>query len=547
MFVIERVHIVIAAFLLLTLTMSGRVVFLHLYEKDFLQGQGDARTVRIDKIPAHRGMILDSQGKALAISTPVISLWAKPSELLEATDSLQILASMLDVEQVDFEEKLNKNRDKNFVYLRRHMPPSKARQILDLKIKGVYSEREYKRFYPAGEVAAHIVGFTNVDDKGQEGIELSYDTWLQGSPGKKKVLKNLYGEIIRDLEPVKDAMPGNNLELSIDLRLQYLAYRELKNAVSLHQAESGSVVIIDVESGAILALVNQPSYNPNNRQSLELASVRNRAVTDVFEPGSTVKPFTIAVALNSNRYSMNSTIDTNPGFVKVGSKTVPDPRNYGVLDLTGIIAKSSQVGITKLALSLDAVDVWTMFSDVGFGRSTEIGFPGERSGYLPNRRRWKDIERVTFAYGYGFQVTPLQLAAAYQVIASGGVKRRLSLIQTEFKEEERILSREVSRDLITMLASVVTNGTGSRAAIESFTVAGKTGTVRKVGKTGYLDTSHLAFFAGMTPVKKPKLVAVVMINDPKGEEYGGGAIAAPLFSKIMSEALRLMNIPPEAV
>jgi len=547
MFVIERVHIVIAAFLLLTLTMSGRVVFLHLYEKDFLQGQGDARTVRIDKIPAHRGMILDSQGKALAISTPVISLWAKPGELLETTDSLQILASMLDVEQVEFEEKLNKNRNKNFVYLRRHMPPSKARQILDLKIKGVYSEREYKRFYPAGEVAAHIVGFTNVDDKGQEGIELSYDTWLQGSPGKKKVLKNLYGEIIRDLEAVKDAMPGNNLELSIDLRLQYLAYRELKNAVSLHQAESGSVVIIDVESGAILALVNQPSYNPNNRQGLKLASVRNRAVTDVFEPGSTVKPFTIAVALNSNHYSMNSTIDTNPGFVKVGSKTVPDPRNYGVLDLSGIIAKSSQVGISKLALSLEAFDVWTMFSDVGFGRSTEIGFPGERSGYLPNRRRWKDIERVTFAYGYGFQVTPLQLAAAYQVIASGGIKRRLSLIQTEFKEEERILSREVSRDLITMLASVVTNGTGSRAAIESFTVAGKTGTVRKVGKTGYLDTSHLAFFAGMTPVKKPKLVAVVMINDPKGEEYGGGAIAAPLFSKIMSEALRLMNIPPEAV
>ena len=544
MLAIERVHIVIAGFMLLTLVMGARVVFLHMYEKDFLQGEGDARTVRIDKIPAHRGMILDRLGKPLAISTPVISLWAKPAELLKTPDNLQILASMLDVPLTTFEEKLERSKGKNFVYIRRHMPPKNARQILDLKIKGVYSEREYKRFYPAGEVAAHVVGYTNVDDKGQEGLELSYGSWLQGEVGKKKVLKNLHGEIIRDLELISDALPGKNLDLSIDLRLQYLAYRELKNAVSYHQAKSGSVVIVEVETGAILALVNQPSYNPNNRQGLELASVRNRAVTDVFEPGSTVKPFTIAVALNSGMYDASSTIDTNPGFIKVDNKTIPDPRNYGVLDLGGIIEKSSQVGISKLALNLEATSIWSMFSDIGFGQSTGIGFPGERSGYLPNRRRWKDIERVTFAYGYGFQVTPLQLAAAYQIIASSGLKRPLSLVQTGIEEPVRVLDKEVAAQLKTMLARAVIKGTGRRAAINAFSVAGKTGTVRKVGKFGYEDTRHLAFFAGMTPVKKPKLVGVVMINEPKGKEYGGGAIAAPLFSKIMSEALRLMNVAP---
>ncbi|MFT7688206.1 MAG: cell division protein FtsI (penicillin-binding protein 3) [Candidatus Azotimanducaceae bacterium] len=547
MMAIGRVHIVIAGFMLLTLLMGARVVFLHLYDKDFLQEQGDARTVRIDKIPAHRGMILDRFGKPLAISTPVMSLWAKPAELLKTPDNLQVLASMLDVPLSTFEEKLDKNKGKNFVYIRRHMPPNKARQILDLKIKGIYSEREYQRFYPAGEVAAHVVGYTNVDDSGQEGIELSYDSWLQGTPGKKKVLKNLYGEIIRDLEPISDALPGQHLDLSIDLRLQYLAYRELKNAVSYHQAKSGSVVIIDAETGAILALVNQPSYNPNNRQGLELASVRNRAVTDVFEPGSTVKPFTIAVALSSGDYDTSSTIDTSPGFIKVGTKTIPDPRNYGVLDLGGIIEKSSQVGISKLALNLDALSVWSMFSDIGFGQSTDIGFPGERTGYLPNRRRWKDIERVTFAYGYGFQVTPLQLAAAYQIIASGGLKRSLNLVQTSLVEPVRVLDEDVAAKLKIMLTRVVSQGTGSRAAIDAFAVAGKTGTVRKVGKSGYEDTRHLAFFAGMTPVKHPRLVGVVMINEPKGKEYGGGAIAAPLFSKIMSESLRLMNVAPDIV
>ena len=319
---------------------------------------------------------------------------------------------------------------------------------------------------------------------------------------------------------------------------------ELKSAIKYYGAVSGSVVIVDAHTGQILSMVNQPSYNPNNRVGLELGSIRNRAVTDVFEPGSTVKPFTVAVALESGEYTPESEIDTSPGFIRVGSKTIPDPRNFGVLDLGGIIAQSSQVGTTKLALSLDEYEIWSMFSAVGFGQPVGIGFPGEGAGYLPNRRNWKDIERATFAYGYGFQVTPLQLAAAYQVIASGGVKRDLSLVKSEASEGRRVMSVETADALKKMLYRVIDEGTGRRASIEDYSVAGKTGTVRKVGKEGYEDTRHMAFFAGMTPAQNSRLVGVVMINEPSGDEYGGGAIAAPVFSRVMQEALRLLNIPP---
>ncbi|HIG40201.1 MAG TPA: penicillin-binding protein 2 [Gammaproteobacteria bacterium] len=540
-----RIHLVIAAFVLVTGTMGARIIYRHVVDKDFLQDQGDARTIRMERIHAHRGMIRDRRGKPLAISTPVVSLWANPKELVAQSEKLELLAELLEVDSGKLEEKLKGSSSRNFVYLRRRMPPPEAQKVLDLKIKGVYEEREYQRFYPAGEVVSHVVGFTNLFDQGLEGVELSYDGWLQGMPGKKKVLKNLYGEIVRDIKPVKEAVAGKNLYLNIDLRLQYLAYRELKQAISYYRAESGSVVILDVRNGSILSLVNQPSYNPNNRVGLELSSVRNRSVTDVFEPGSTMKPFTVAVALASGKYQAESLIDTNPGFIRVGSKTIPDPVNLGVLDLGGVIAKSSQVGITKLALSLDAYEVWSMFSELGFGRGAGIGFPGESSGFLPNHRRWKDIERANFAFGYGLMVTPLQLAAAYQVIASDGLKLPVSLVPTGAGTSHRVFSKDVSRALRTMLARAVTEGTGKKAAIDSYTVAGKTGTVRKVGKDGYQDTRHLAFFAGITPVEIPRLVGVVMINDPKGEEYGGGAIAAPLFSRIMTEALRLLNVPPD--
>lgn len=534
----------IAFFVIVTITLCARVVVLNIIDNDFLQDQGDARTIRIERINAHRGMIQDRRGKPLAISSPVVSLWANPQELLLAGEAIDELAQKLGVSNQEFRAKLAKNKTRSFVYLRRHLPPSLANEILDLKTKGVYSEREYQRYYPGGEVTAHLVGFTDIDDRGQEGIELSFDEWLKGIPGKKKVLKNRYGDIVRDIMPISEAQPGRNLELSVDLRIQYLAYRELKSAISYFNAEAGSVVILDVQTGEILALVNQPSYNPNNRTNLDLAAVRNRAVTDIFEPGSTVKPFTVAVALESGKYTKDSVVDTNPGFVKVGAKTIPDPVNYGELTLGGIIEKSSQVGITKLALSLDEYDIWGMFSAVGFGESTGIGLMGESSGFLPSHRRWKDIERATFAYGYGLQVTPVQLAASYLTIASGGLKRPLSLVGRSAVSDQRVMSKTIASELIAMLQRVAESGTGSKASMEAYSVAGKTGTARKVGDSGYDDTRHVAFFAGMTPVESPRLVGIVMIDEPKGNLYGGGAIAAPVFSRVMAGALRLLNVTP---
>ena len=539
-----RLYLMIAFFVVVTVTLCARVIVLNVVDNDFLQDQGDARTIRIKRINAHRGMIQDRRGKPLAISSPVVSLWAKPKELLKADASIDELAQKLEVPTHEFRAKIERNKGKGFIYLRRHLPPAVADEILALKTKGVYSEREYHRYYPGGEVTAHLVGFTDIDDRGQEGIELSFDEWLKGTPGKKKVLQNRYGDIVRDIMPVSEAQQGKNLELSVDLRIQYLAYRELKSAISYFNAKAGSVVILDVQTGEILALVNQPSFNPNNRTNLDLSAVRNRAVTDIFEPGSTVKPFTVAVALESGEYTKNSVVDTHPGFIKVGAKTIPDPANYGELDLGGIIEKSSQVGITKLALSLDEYEIWNMFSSVGFGESTGIGVLGESSGFLPSHRRWKDIERATFAYGYGLQVTPVQLAASYLTIASGGIKRPLSLVGRSPMDDQRVMSRAVAADLIKMLQRVAESGTGSKASMEAYSVAGKTGTARKVGKAGYDDTRHIAFFAGMTPAESPRLVGIVMIDEPKGDQYGGGAIAAPVFSRVMAGALRLLNVTP---
>lgn len=538
-----RILFVAVCVLLAGAAMEARLAQLYFIEKDFLQDQGDARTIRMERINAHRGMIRDRLGKPMAVSSPVVSLWANPKEITRDEEKLRSLAGYLGVSYESFMEKINRAQERDFVYLRRHLSPPEARKVMALDVSGVYEEKEYHRFYPGGEVAAHVVGFTDIDDRGQEGLELSFDEWLSGEPGKKKVLKNLHGEIVKDLMPVKDAVPGRNLDLSIDLRLQYLAYQELKSAISHYKAVSGSVVILDVPTGQILAMVNQPSYNPNNRLNLDLATVRNRAATDEFEPGSTVKPFTVAVALQSG-YDADSEIDTAPGFVRVGNFTIRDPSNRGVLNLSQIIAKSSQVGISKLALTLNEYDVWALFQSVGFGQSTGFGFPGERSGYLPNHRRWTDIERATFAYGYGLTVTPLQLASAYLTIASGGMRRDVTLLNNVEVGETRVFTKDVAESINLMLRAVVTDGTGSKAAIPAYQVAGKTGTVRKIGEAGYEDTQHIAFFAGMTPAEDPRLVAVVLINEPNTKEYGGGALAAPVFSRVMSGALRLLNVPP---
>ena len=538
-----RVLLVACAVVVVGILLEARLAYLYLIEKDFLKDQGDARTIRMERINAHRGMIRDRNGKPMAVSSPVVSLWADPKKITQDQSQLRLLADYIKVPFDAIVEKINRAQGRDYVYLRRHLAPSEARKVLALNVAGVYEEKEYHRYYPAGEVSAHVVGYTDIDDRGQEGLELSFDEWLAGSPGKKKVLKNLYGEIVRDLMPVKDATPGRNLDLSIDLRLQFLAYRELKSAISYYQAASGSIVILDVRTGQVVSMVNQPAYNPNNRVNLDLAAVRNRAATDEFEPGSTVKPFTVAVALQSG-YQSESEIDTHPGFVRVGDFTVRDPSNRGVINLSEIIATSSQVGISKLALTLNEYDVWSMFQDVGFGEGTGFGFPGERAGYLPNHRRWTDIERATFAYGYGLTVTPLQLASAYLAIASGGVKRDITLLNNVPVNEERVLSKAVSDDIKLMLRAVITEGTGLKAAVPAYEVAGKTGTVRKIGESGYEDTAHIAFFAGMIPAEDPRLVAVVLIYEPSTEEKGGGAIAAPVFARVMAGALRVLNVPP---
>ena len=410
---------------------------------------------------------------------------------------------------------------------------------------GVQAQREYRRFYPAGEVASHLVGFTDIDGKGQEGVERSFNKWLAGQPGSKQVLKNRHGEIIRDLRQVAPAQPGRTLALSIDLRLQYLAYRELKSAVAHFQAESGSCVLLDAATGQLLALVNQPAYNPNNRLGLDLDAVRNRALTDAFEPGSTVKPFTVAAALGSGRYAPETLINTSPGSLQVGGFIVVDPSDKGRLSLSDVLAHSSQVGISRLALDLGAYEVWQAFEKVGFGLATGIGFPGESAGSLPNRSHWSDLERVTFAYGYGLAVTPLQLAAAYLPLAAQGMKPELTLALGARPRTQRVLPAAMAEAIKRMLAEAVRKGTGRQAATPGYTVAGKTGTVRKLGKDGYTDDAHVVFFAGFAPVAQPRLVAVVMINGAQAGRDGGGGIAAPVFSRIIAAALRIRGLAPD--
>lgn len=517
--------------------------------REFLQGQGNARTIRTEQIPAHRGMITDRNGEPLAVSTPVASLWADPKELVAAMGRLPELAQLLGLNRNELREKIERVAGRRFVYLRRHLTPAEAEKVLSAGIPGVYMQREYRRYYPAGEVTAHLIGFTNIDDRGQEGLELAYDEWLRGTPGSKKVLKDLYGHIIRDLDDGRAASPGNDLQLTVDLRLQYQAYKELKLALQRSQAKAGSVVMLDARTGEVLAMVNQPGFNPNNRSELRLAALRNRAVTDVFEPGSTVKPFTVVAALESGKFNQDSVIDTSPGYMRIGSKTLVDPVNYGELNLEGMLKKSSQVGISKLSLALNEQWVWDVFQRIGLGRSTGIGFPGESNGLLPNRPKWLPIERANFAFGYGLSVTALQLAQAYGVLANGGVLQPVSLIQrAQAAESYRVIEEPVARSVSRMLESVIRpGGTGTRARINAYRVAGKTGTVHKIGEGGYADDRYLSLFVGMAPASDPRVVTVVTIDEPESGKYYGGEAAAPVFSRVTGEAMRLLNIAPDAM
>ncbi len=543
-----RMRIVWLFLLVAAAGVVWRLVHLNITERSFLLRQGDARMVREVPIPAHRGMILDRRGEPLAVSAPVVSLWANPQVLGQNLDQAKQVATALDLPEEDFLGRLERLENKEFMYLKRHVNPSEADALLDHGWLGVHGRREFHRYYPSAEVATHLVGFNNVDDQGQEGLELGYESWLQGTSGAKMVQKDRTGRTVKDLKLLAAGQPGKDLVLSIDMRMQYVAYRELKAVVQQHHAASGSAVVLDVATGEILAMVNQPAYNPNNRAVMSIDSLRNRAMTDVFEPGSTMKPVTIAAALMSGQYDPDSQVDTSPGFIKVKRKTIRDHRNYGVLDITGIITKSSNVGVTKLALSLPENSIRDTFYSFGLGQSTGTGFPGESAGILPSYAKWNPINLATMSYGYGIAVTPLQLAQAYSVFASYGLKRPISMLKQEtVLEAERVMPERVAKQVIAMLETVTQpGGTGTRAQVPSYRVAGKTGTVHRISKQGgYDDDRYAAVFAGMAPASKPRLVCVVIVDDPKGEQYYGGEVAAPVFSRIMAESLRLLNVAPD--
>ncbi|MGI1678451.1 MAG: penicillin-binding protein 2 [Cellvibrionaceae bacterium] len=521
---------------------------------EFLQKYGQSQFIRGEEINANRGVITDRNGEPLAVSTEVISICGNPKVLLENKQAWQVLASAIDVPAKELADKIGVYANKEFMYLKRRLPPAQAQEILDLDIPGIFSRTDYQRYYPAGEVTAHVVGLTSREGNGVEGTELSYDEWLRGVPGLKQVVKDLKGRTIEDVRLVKAAVPGNDLALSIDLRLQYLAYRELKRAVASHNAVAGSVVILDTYTGEILALVNQPSYNPNNTKTVSPVSMKNRAVTDQFEPGSTMKPITVLAALESKKYFPHTKIDTSPGRVKIKGKTIFDPVNYGVIDISKIVAKSSQVGITKVAMELDPESVREMFYRMGLGESTGSGFPGESTGSLPNHQKWHPVERATLAYGYGLTVTTLQLAHAYSVFANDGIRSDVSMLKVDERDTKvsrndsfpKVVDARYANQVLAMMEAVIApGGTGTKARLDSFTAAGKTGTAHKASQGGYLDEAKFSVFAGVAPVTSPRIAVAIMIDEPRSGLYGGGEVAAPIFSSIAEGALRLLQTPPD--
>ena len=517
----------------------------------FLQTEGDARSIRRESIPAYRGVITDRNGEPLAVSTPVTTLTTDPKALKKSASEkdLSDLADALGISLAQLNARLDRYRNKSFMFLARQLPVSEAQKVLDLGIVGVTGRQEFKRFYPAGEVTSQLVGFTGIDDNGLEGMELAYDEGLTGEPGLKKVIKDRAGRIIKDISLIRPAQAGRDLRLSIDLRVQYAAYRALKSAVQKHSAKSGSVVVLDVETGEVLAMVNQPSFNPNDRSKLRLDSARNRAMIDVMEPGSTVKPFAILAALESGKFQSNTKIDTHPGYLKVDYKVFEDENNYGLLDLSGIIAKSSNVGTSKIALQLNPNETRELFQRVGFGENLGSGFPGERSGFLPAPRRWDPITQATFSFGHGLTASPLQLARAYSVLANNGVRKEVSLVAVDrMPKGSRIIDSDLTDELRDMLqAATGSKGTGKRANIKGYTVGGKTGTVHKSNNNegGYHQSRYMSAFAGFSPIDEPRIVTVVVIDEPSVGGYFGGIVAAPVFSEVTGTALRLMQVVPD--
>ena len=526
--------------------LLARGIYLQSLHKTFLQKEGNARYSRTLSLQAYRGKILDRNGELLAISSPVETLWASPPDVVIDAAKTEKLANLLQMQPKDIDKKLA-NTQREFVYLKRRLPPDLAAKVMSLGISGVYTQREYKRYYPAADVTAHLVGFTGVDDNGQEGFELAQNAWLSGKSGSRRVIKDRQGHIVEDLEAVKVPQDGHDLVLSIDRRIQYLAYRELAKSVEANKAIAGAAIVLDAKTGEILAMVNLPTYNPNNPVNI-VGKTRNRAITDTFEPGSTMKPVSVSAALESGNFTPDSKIQTSPGTLSIGPATIHDSHPQGLITVGQVIQKSSNVGAAKMALTLKPEFLWGYFNQIGFGAPSHIGFPGEGSGRLRNYKTWRPIEQATMSFGHGISVTLLQLARAYTVFANDGELRPVSLLKlAESPIGHQVFSAQVANEMKDMLETVVQpGGTALKAQIPGYRVAGKTGTAHKLGSHGYEDDKYVASFVGMAPASNPRLIMAVMIDEPSNGEYYGGSVAAPVFSKVMADALRMLGVPQDA-
>jgi len=527
--------------------VAGRAFYLQGLNTNYLQGKGDALTNRNLTLPAHRGQVSDRNGKLLAISTPVESLWARPDELKLSNDERAQLARVLGVSPQALEKTLARKTRGEFS-VRRPVTPEQAVRIAAMGVPGLHLRREFRRYYPAGEVAAHVVGFTNVDDLGQEGVERAYQDWLAGREGQRRIQRDRRGNTIRDLAPIRTAQMGGNLALSLDLNIQYLAHRELAAAIVALKAKGGSVVVLDAKTGEILALANQPIFNPNNRRNYSPEPMRNRAVIDTFEPGSTIKPFVAAAVLERDLYRPDSVIDT-PETWRVGAKLVRDTHPHPQLTVSEIIQKSSNVGAVKLAMSMTPQQYWDVLHRSGFGQLPGSGFPGETAGRLRDAATWKPVEHATMAYGYGLSVSLLQLTRAYMAFANDGEVMPLSFLKREPQEivGERVFSPAVARKVRAMMETVTQEGgTGMRTRVPGYRVAGKTGTAHKLVDGRYAPNRFLSSFVGMAPVSNPRLIIGVVIDEPSGGVYYGGSTAGPVFAQVMAASLRQLAVPPDA-
>ncbi len=542
-----RRRLVTVVFLVLALALVARVVQLQYAEREFLLAQGDSRQQRTVEIPAHRGMLTDRHGELLAISMPVGSVWAEPARLLAARADWGDLPTQLGVSENALAQTLEERKARKFYYLRRHLLPAEAERISSRNLPGLHLRMEYRRYYPTGEAAAQLIGITDIGDQGQEGLELMFDAQLSGQAGARRVRQDSNGRIIGDLAQIRAPKHGENLRLSIERGLQYFAYRTLESAVRKHRARSGSAVVLDAVTGEVLAMAQAPSFNPNAPRAGQNERRRNRAMTDQYEPGSIVKPFTVLAALQSGRYTPDSVFDTSPGYMQIKSYTIRDIRDFGQLDMAGVLVKSSNVASAQMALDMPAEHLWGVFNSVGFGQPLFTNYPGEVSGVLREPSSWRQSEWASLGYGYGLSVTPMHLAQAFTILGNRGVHHIPSFLADPKTHGTRVLSREVCDQVLHMLEQVTQpGGTATRARVPGYTVGAKTGTVRRhSAEGGYSASSHLAMIAGVVPRRHPRLAILVLVDDPSAGDYYGGVVAAPLFSRIAWEALRLLNIPPD--